>query len=486
MPAECAVNDNSWFSVDKQGLAGLLAARGREWVAFELIANSWDEPGVTRVELTLEPAPGRRGRTRLTVEDDAPDGFLDLADAHRLFGSTRKRSDPKSRGRFNLGEKLVLAIADEAELVSTKGTVWFVADGTRRTSTAGGHRRQRGSLFRATVHMTKPERGRTLARAMELIPPPGIETIVNGLQLPPRSPVREVRVDALPTVIEVDGSMRRSARNAVVCLYEPRPGEVPSIYEMGVPIVENGDRWHYDVDQKVPLTSDRDNVPPAFLRKLRTAVLNATADIVTAADTTATWVKEAIESADADVDAVRAVITTRFGDKVVAADPSDREAEKAAVAHGYTVIHGGTFSRAAWASVRRAAAVKPAGAVFPTPRVAFSADGTPPISEGEWTPRMRTVAAHARALCAHLLDFEPIVQYHRTLPSTTGGHCSAAWGGRTLTLTTRVARAASAAELDALLLHEFAHHTEPDHLSAAYHAELCRLGARMRGAPAFE
>lgn len=480
------MTDNSWFSIDKTGLAGLLDARGREWVAFELVANSWDEPGVTQVSLTLSPVPGRRGRTLLTIEDDAPEGFLDLADSHRLFGTSRKRSNPTARGRFNVGEKLVLAISDEAELVSTKGTVRFVADGTRQTSTADSDRRARGTIFRATLRMTKADRERTLARAMEMIPPLGIDTTVNGVPLRSRTAVREVHVDALPTVIEVDGSMRRSARNAAVRLYDPQPGELPSVYEMGIPVVENGDRWHYDVDQKVPLTSDRDNVPPAFLRKLRTAVLNATADLVTAGDTTATWVKEAVESADVADEAVRAVITTRFGDKVVAADPSDREAEKAAVAHGYTVIHGGTFSRAAWANVRRSAAVKPAGAVFPTPAVEFTAHGTPPIAESEWTPRMNDVAAHARALCAHLLGFEPVVQYHRSLPSTTGGHCSAAWGGRTLTLTTRVARVASAAELDALLLHELAHHAESDHLSAAYHAELCRLGALMRGAPVFE
>jgi len=43
---------------------------------------------------------------------------------------------------------------------------------------------------------------------------------------------------------------------------------------MGIPVVETGDRWHYDIGQKVPLTLDRENVPPGFLRQVRVAVFN--------------------------------------------------------------------------------------------------------------------------------------------------------------------------------------------------------------------
>ena len=49
---------------------------------------------------------------------------------------------------------------------------------------------------------------------------------------------------------------------------------MPSLYEMGLPIVETGDKWHVSVGQKVPLNRDRNNVRPAFLRAVRTLVLN--------------------------------------------------------------------------------------------------------------------------------------------------------------------------------------------------------------------
>src|SRR5439155_12367182 len=53
------------------------------------------------------------------------------------------------------------------------------------------------------------------------------------------------------------------------------PGETPTLYELGIPVVETGDRWHVSVGQEVPLTPDRTNVPPAYLRAVRVGVLNA-------------------------------------------------------------------------------------------------------------------------------------------------------------------------------------------------------------------
>src|SRR5437899_12208262 len=69
--------------------------------------------------------------------------------------------------------------------------------------------------------------------------------------------------------------MRNTERKTRVNLYERLPGEVAMIYEMGIPIVELGDdKWHVNVMQKVPLSRDRDNVNPAYLRKIRVGVLN--------------------------------------------------------------------------------------------------------------------------------------------------------------------------------------------------------------------
>lgn len=110
---------SSWFEVDKQGLAKILERKGKEFALMELIQNAWDEPGVTKVTASLE----YRGRNRalLVVEDDAPEGFQNLSHAFTLFAESVKKANPEQRGRFNLGEKLVLALCDEVTIQTTQG-----------------------------------------------------------------------------------------------------------------------------------------------------------------------------------------------------------------------------------------------------------------------------------------------------------------------------------------------------------------------------
>src|SRR5206468_1434023 len=118
---------NNWFEVDKQGLAQILERKGKEFALFELIQNGWDEPGVTKVNVTL--LHQGRNKALLAVEDDAPEGFKDLSHAFTLFANSSKKENPEQRGRFNLGEKLVLAVSDEVTIRTTKGGIRFDADG---------------------------------------------------------------------------------------------------------------------------------------------------------------------------------------------------------------------------------------------------------------------------------------------------------------------------------------------------------------------
>src|SRR5512136_1181513 len=104
-----------WFEVDRKGLRALWAGKPLTFVVRELVQNAWDEPDVTRVDVTLALDTSRRQAT-ITVEDDAPEGFADLRHAFTLYADTRKRIDPTKRGRFNLGEKQVLAICSNASI----------------------------------------------------------------------------------------------------------------------------------------------------------------------------------------------------------------------------------------------------------------------------------------------------------------------------------------------------------------------------------
>ena len=142
-----------WFEIDKGGLRQLMEGRDKAFILRELVQNAWDEPGVTRCDVRLSPVDGR-ALVEMDVEDDAPEGFYDIRHAFTLFGHTRKRADTGKRGRFNLGEKQVLALCESASIQTTKGTVFFAAGGER---TRGRKRREAGSVFHGVMRMTRAE-----------------------------------------------------------------------------------------------------------------------------------------------------------------------------------------------------------------------------------------------------------------------------------------------------------------------------------------
>lgn len=81
-----------WVEVDLDGLQKLLERRGKEFAVFELCQNSFDEAGVTRVDVRLTK---RGGTYLLEVEDDAPAGFSDLTDAYTRFAACYGSGDLK-------------------------------------------------------------------------------------------------------------------------------------------------------------------------------------------------------------------------------------------------------------------------------------------------------------------------------------------------------------------------------------------------------
>src|SRR5437773_8449600 len=189
----------SWFEVDKQGLAQILERKGKEFALFELVQNGWDEPGVTKVSVTLESQG--RNRARLVVEDDAPEGFKDLSHAFTLFADSAKKTNPEQRGRFNVGEKLVLAISDEVTISTTRGGVRFDAQGRRWLRS----RQSVGSRIECLLRLTPDECLAIAAQARKLICPKRITTIFNGEPLTPRLPLEGFNATLPTEVASADG-----------------------------------------------------------------------------------------------------------------------------------------------------------------------------------------------------------------------------------------------------------------------------------------
>lgn len=466
-----------WFDVDKQGLAKLLERKGKEFILYELLQNAWDEQ-TKNVDVALEKTGTRR--YQITVKDDNPDGFKNLSDAFTLFAESYKKADANKRGRFNLGEKLVLALCDAAEIITTTGKVVFDEKGRRKS----GNRILVGSAFRGVVRMTDAEAKECLAAAARLIPPPTIKTVVNGQELTHRKPVATLTDTPLQTEIaDNDGYLRKVTRNTTVEIYEPLSGEPAMLYEMGIPVVETSDRWHVNVLQKVPLNMERDNVTPAYLAKVRSLVVTAMNTELSVEDANSVWVRDALQKHGDTFSAetVQEIARLRFGEKRVSFDPSDPEANALAVTKGYTVVHGPSLSKAEWEAVRRTKAILPAGQVTPSPKP-FHPDGKPlkylPIEK--YTPAMRDFCCYATTIARKLMNVDLTVR----IANDIGWGCYGAYGKGGL-LAVNAARLGhewfgrDIASINDFLIHEFGHEYEGNHLSEQYYDALTALGGRL-------
>jgi hypothetical protein len=376
----------------------------------------------------------------------------------------------------------VLSLCKRASIMSTTGTVIFDEDGRRQTD----ERRETGTEFLAEIRMTDEDAEETKQLLTQMLIPENCALWFNGVIVRQPQAVRMFEV-ALPTeMADEDGVLRRTSRKTSVMLYEPGPIGA-WLYELGVPVVElPEDRWSVNVEQKVPLNAERDNVTPAYLAKLRTAVLDNAFDLLSPDDAAEPWVEQAIE--EAQPAAVQAAISKRFGEKRAVYDPSDPEASAGLVSQGYTILHGRSLSSGAWSAVKRSEAALPAGQIAPTTYARFSVDGTETsIEPDRWTPGMKMLAAYSLEMAQFLLQKHIEIKFFSSVKLAWAA-CYGPGGPLCFNIGRLGRKFVDKPEqhaVDMLLLHEFAHEYESNHLSTDYHEAICKLGASMRHAPNF-
>lgn len=463
--------------VDRKGLARKLGKKPKSFIVFELLQNAYDE-NITFVNVTMEMLPGRPA-CKIVVEDDCPEGFQDLASVYTMFRDSKKAPDPTKRGRFELGEKLVLALALEARITSTKGSI--VIRNEERVHTKD--KTAKGTIFEGVFRMTREEFLEVEAQVRQVIVPEGIKTTFNGEVLQPRPKLHSFETTLQTIRVDEEGNLSPTQRKTVVNVYEVREGEEASIYEMGLPVVATSDKWHYDVQQRVPVNWERNNVPPSFKTTLRVEVLNAMHDKLTKEEAAAPWVTDAAEDERVNKEAVTDVVTKRFGEKSVIYDPSDPEGSKIAMSQGYTVIPGGALSKGFWDNVRRDNVRLPAGQVTPSPKT-YDPNGRPEnvIPESEWTDDMLMKADFAKHLYGKLVPGSSI---YVDIVREPGVFWAANFGGGRLCFNySKLGKSWFAApnrdeRVIDLLIHEFGHAFSNDHLSEQYHKGLTKLAARI-------
>jgi hypothetical protein len=461
-----------WFDADKEGLRRIAARRGYAWLFYELVSNCLDA-NATRITFEARPV---QGCVYLKIEDDG-DGFARLDRAWTLFADSNRAGVATARGRFCLGEKLVLAMCEYAEIVTTTGSVRFDSNGRH----IGEKKRAVGSLFEGTVRMKLDELESAVGSLTEqLLVPERVTVTVNGLEIKQRRPITSFEVTLPTDEPDEEGMLRRCQRKTLVRVYEPRSTEQASIYELGIPVQPTGDTYHVDVCQKVPLTMERDSVPRSFLRALRAATLNATANLLTEQQARSPWVAETQGDNRVESEVVGRVMDLRFGEKRVSFDPRDPEANRRAQAEGYTVVHGGAMTADAWSRAKESGAIRSAGQVTPSPKpFAEVGDLLKVIEESKWTDAMRWTVS----VCDRIARGTVGHGFTWVLANDPGWPFYGCHSATQITL--NVARLGRACfngclteQLLSTLIHELAHDSG-GHLTESFEHALGRIGAQI-------
>jgi hypothetical protein len=285
-------NHEGAFAVDMAGLAEIEGGRDPHRLAFEPVTNVFDEyrgygdPGRRRptyCEVEVQQVRDTRSRMYLKVRDDGA-GFDRAEDIWTLFAHTPKRVETGVSGRFNTGEKQLLAVAKSASIETVVDgrlvTVRFdpqEPNGRSVTRHRGASPRP-GTWVIALMPWSVAEAQRVRIALAQMVPPEGLRYTVDGTVVTPPPKTTAVSV-TMPTVTLIDGVLRPTERKTIVEVYPETMG-VPWLFELGVPVcsIEDSEFPHsLNVMQKVPLGMGRDSVTPAYLSRLIGSVVEAAA-----------------------------------------------------------------------------------------------------------------------------------------------------------------------------------------------------------------
>jgi histidine kinase/DNA gyrase B/HSP90-like ATPase len=467
-----AVGGQPWLVVDKEGLRMTLERKGKAFAIYELLQNGFDEAS-TKVSVTLtEP---ENGKSTLICVDDAPLGYADLSNAHTMFAQSKKKGDEKKRGRFNVGDKYVLALCDEATITSTTGRVIFNADHTR---THDKVRRKVGTEFRGELPLTNAEFAAMVAAVKQVIPP--IPTYFNGVLIPERKISHTFNVKLTTEIADANGISRSKLRETEVRLYRPLPDEKPMLYEMGMPVVEMDCVYHVDVQQKVPLNIERDNVTPAYLKTIYTAVVNERVNELTPDEVAQPWVSTALGNKETiKPEAVKTIIHKRYGENPVLEDRKDKPSNREAASQGFTVVPIGALNNEERKTVIEIGGMKKAGQVCPT--ADFSKIPDKVYTRDEYTPEMKAYETFIQQIGLILLQRPVSVVFINDKRTNFQGCFQPKAKDYEMTVNLAFHEVRDWTENYYLMLHEFSHSIlqSDDHLDKIFYNTVNVLAAKF-------
>ena len=451
----------SWFEVDKDGLKELQAGKSKRYILRELVQNAWDE-NITSCVVTLDYVDRHAG---IIIIDDNPEGFKDLTDSFTLFKHTDKRKNPTKRGRFNIGEKQVIACCEWALISTTKGTVKFDKKGRHHSYV----KTVSGTVVTLKIKMTKMEYDDLIYSTKLYLPPKGIQFRINSDYIKYKKPYKTFEAK-LATEIEEDGVLKKTSRITEVDVHKT---DKAILYEMGIPVTEIECQFSIDVQQKIPLSIDRENVSESFLRDLYAEVLNHVHEDITPETASQVWIREATSDDRINKEAVQNVIKQRYGDKVVVANPRDKKSIEEAISRGYKVVYGSEMGKEEWINIKKDELIKSSSDLFGTQYTDFK-------SFKDITSKHKAFIEYVNRIAIHCLRHKVSVSYIISSANVMADYCKENKSMRvniSMVPTDFFDKTVSEQTTD-LILHELAHEFG-GHLDKSYHQALTKMCSQL-------
>lgn len=450
----------NWFDVDVEGLKALQKGKPKTFIIRELVQNAWDE-NISTCEVDI--AHTIDDKINIRVSDDSPEGFKNITDAYTLFRDTSKRKDAERRGRFNFGEKQLISVCTSAKVITTKGTIIFNDEG--RTQTA--ETVDSGTIVFVELDGTDKEYIEMVEYAKTLLVPPKIKYVVNGEVIPAKKPYKVFEA-ILPTEIQDNGFLKKTKRKTKVHLVKEAEGK---LYELGIPVMDIDCQFGLDVQQKVPLSFDRDSVAQSFLKELYTETLNHTYQEIQPEHASDSWIRLGMSGKNISKEAIKHILTARYGEKFVVANPFDKNSIDEAIAQGYRVIAGSELSKEEWANIREEQLMQSSSDLFGSELLNCAKEIQPDANQLE-------TAKYAQRIAKKFLNCDIEVKF------VVGGHgmVTAQYGGRRLTFNVSKLKGffdkPISAQTTDLILHELGHEGG-NHTEHSYHQLLTKLSGQL-------
>lgn len=378
------------FEIDTEGFKTQMSEMKLWRLIQEIISNSFDEKAVTKISCDIH----ENDKFQVVVDIvDNGTGFRDEKDIYTMFKDSYKRVNKNQRGRYNLGEKQFFARALSG-WVKTRTTLVEFQDDTRTISEIPEFK---GAKIHAIFEKENETLGETVSWVRKMAVPEGKKFTVNNKEVKQKKLIKKF-ISRLPTVIAlgVKQKMVRRVENTEVFLYHKSEDEKPIIYELGCTVQEiNQDlKWHIDIQQKIPQTTERSVISDSYLQKLYAEITENTLDLINEKNCGANWINEALKRTNTGTS--KQIFLKRYGTENVMIESSDTAENERAKQAGVYLIPQGTLDSEVVNNLKDQGTLKYASKEY-------SATGWEFAKKVKWTDGMKFFAKVCKAVAKDVI-----------------------------------------------------------------------------------